>query len=337
MPQDLKRKSRAWESKRMRVGWAIPFGAASGLIAAVLPMTAAHADPPSSLRVVGQDTGCPSAKQVAAVLERMLPRTKVTAEAGSPTAAETTVSDQGARFRVTVAGQERSFDDGAHQCAERARHAAVFVALVLDPPAISDLSPDAPPAPPAAVPPPPASPPPPPERPPSGRQWDVAFGGVVLVAPEVENRSTAVAQGVAAFARSKRGIHWGVGAGVLHGELRFDVASADAWWFPLDAVVGVSTKATSWELGAELGPNASILSIVGKDLKQAQRQIRVELGGRVSAWSRFWFTKKFAAFLSADCIVRPFPYVLDIDPRGGIGEMPAIWLGASAGLTVMLE
>jgi len=321
----------------MRGRWAIPFGAASGLLAGMLPMPAAHADAPPSLRVMGQDGACPSPKQVATVLERMLPRTKVTADAGAITAAEVTVSDQGPRFRVNVGGQTRSFDDGAHQCAERARHAAVFIALVLDPPAIAEPSSEAPAASPAAAP--TAAPPPPkaPERRPDGWRWDAALGAVVLVAPQAEHRQTAVAQGIAAFVRSKRGIHWGLGVGVAHGELRFDVATADAWWIPIDVALGFSTRGGSWELGAEMGPNASILSIAGKDLKQAQRQIRVEVGGRGAAWSRFWFTEKFAAFLSASAVVRPYPYVLDIDPRGGIGEMPAVWLDASAGVAVMLE
>ena len=122
----------------MRRELASAFRAASVLLASVVPLRAAHADPPPSLRVVGLDTACPTARQVATVLERMLPRTKITADTGPPGAADATVSDQGAHFQVTVAGQERSFDDAARQCSERARHVAVFIALVLDPPMIAE-------------------------------------------------------------------------------------------------------------------------------------------------------------------------------------------------------
>jgi hypothetical protein len=170
-----------------------------------------------------------------------------------------------------------------------------------------------------------------------GWQWDVALGGEMLVAPEIAGRRTAVASGVALFARGKRGVHLAMGTGLLHGELQFDVAAADAWWIPIDMAAGFSTRTAAWEIGAELGPSASLLSIAGKDLKQAQRQIRVELGARVAAWSRLWLNQRFAAFLSADGILRPFPHVLDIDPRGTVGEMPAFWIGASAGLVVLLE
>jgi len=312
----------------------IGFGAASVQLASV-PMPAAHADPPPALRVVGQDA-CPTAREVATVLERMLPRTKITADTGPLGAAEATVSDQGAQFRVTVAGQERSFDDFARQCTERARHAAVFVALVLDPPAIGELSsePPAAPAPPIR---PVDAPPRQAERRPSGWQWDVALGGVMLVAPEVERRRTAVAEGIAAFARVKRGLHLALGAGVLQGALYFDDVAADAWWIPIDVAAGFAARTSAWEIGAEVGPNLAILSIIGENLKEARRQLRVEVGGRVSVWSRFWFSKQFAAFLSAEAIVRPLPYLLDIDPRGGIGEMPTVWLGGSAGLTAALQ
>ena len=90
---------------------AIGVGAVSALAASALHVPLAHADPPPSLRVMGQDA-CPTAKQVATVLERMLPRTKIMADTGPPSAAEATVSDQGTHFLVTVAGQERSFVDG---------------------------------------------------------------------------------------------------------------------------------------------------------------------------------------------------------------------------------
>jgi hypothetical protein len=331
-------RSDHWASWRMRRNWAIALGAASSLLASSVSMRAAHADPPSSLRIVGQGAACPTATQVATVLERMLPRTKVTADTGPASPADVTVSDEGARFRVTVAGQERSFDDGAHQCAERARHAAVFIALVVDPPAIGEL-PSLPPSlpPPAPAPVPPVDAARSAERQTKRTQWDLALGGVMLIAPEGRRRETTTAQGIAAFVRGKRGFHLGFGAGVLRGALRFDVAEADAWWIPIDVAAGLTTRTGGWEFGAEIGPNASVLSIVGVNLKEARRQVRVEVGGRLSTWSRFWFTKQFGVYLSAEALVRPFPYVLDIDPRGGIGEMPALWLGASVGVAALLE
>jgi hypothetical protein len=337
-PEDLKPKSRAWEARRMRRNRAMGFAIASALWTSVMRAPAAHADPPPALRVVGQDADCPTAKQVATVLERMLPRTKITADTGPPGAAEATVADQGARFRVTVAGQERSFDDGGRQCTERARHAAVFVALVVDPPAISDPASEPPATPAPAV---PSSAVDtarsPGDRRPRAMQWDLALGAVMLVAPESAGRRTAVAQGVAGFVRGKRGFHFALGAGVLHGALRYDVATADAWWIPLDVAAGFTTRTTLWEIGAEVGPSASILFILGENLRQAQREVRVEVGGRMAAWSRLWLSRQFATFLSAETVVRPFPYVLDIDPRGSVGQMPSVWLGASAGVSAALD
>jgi hypothetical protein len=128
-----------------------------------------------------------------------------------------------------------------------------------------------------------------------------------------------------------------LGAGFLQGPLQFEVASADAWWIPIDLAAGFAAEARPVELGVEVGPSVSILSIMGENLKQARRQIRVELGGRLSLWSRFWFSKQFAAFLAVEAVARPMPHVLDIDPRGSIGELPALWLGASAGLAASLE
>jgi hypothetical protein len=336
--QDLKRQLGAWESRRMRCKRVIGVGTASALAVSTIQVPLVHADPPPSLRVMGQDA-CPTAKQVATVLERMLPRTKITTDSGPPGAAEATVSDEGTHFRVNVAGQERAFADGARQCAERARHAAVFVALVVDPPAIAELGPEAPVA--AAAPAPSAAPVdaarPPAERRASGTSWDVALGAVMLVAPAGDGRRTAVVQGITAFTRAKRGFHLALGAGVLRGALQFDAAEADAFWIPIDVAAGFTTRTTAWEIGAEVGPNASILSILAENLRQASRQVRVEVGGRVSAWSRFWFSKQFAAFLSAEAVIRPIPYVLDIDPRGSIGEMPPLWFGASAGIAAALE
>ena len=133
-------------SRRMK--WTRVVGLGSGV---ALLARAAVGAPPDSVRMVGEEAACPSPAQVVTVLRRLLPRMKVTAEPGSAGTEDATIVDEGSQYRVTIAGQERSFIDAARQCAERARHAAVFVALVLDPPTIPEPSEPAPPAPPAPV------------------------------------------------------------------------------------------------------------------------------------------------------------------------------------------
>ena len=299
----------------------------------------AHAEPPSYLRVAGEESACPAPSQVATVLKRLLRRTEVTAEVGPAGSDDASIFDQGSQFRVTVAGQERSFVDPARGCAERAQHAAVFVALVLDPPTIGE-----PPAEPATrtqapivQPPPEQAPPPPPPSSAKPMQWDFTLGGILLVAPAANDRSTAVTGGAQLWVRGKRGFHVGFGAGLLRGSLEFATASADAWWIPLDIAAGFTTKNGASEVGAEFGPNASILSIIGRDLQQAHQQVRLEIGVRASAWFRFWFERKFAMYLSGDGVLRPVPYALQINPDGQVGRMPALWLGASMGLTAALD
>jgi hypothetical protein len=309
--------------------------AASLIMASLVLVSSARAEPPPALRIAGTDSVCPTAKQVATWLEQMWPQTTIATDAPAPGAFEAEVSDQGTRFRVSAGGQERSFDDGARRCAERARHAAVFVAMVLDPPLIADALLESPtPAPPSRTLEGPRSSA---ERRAAGWQWEGTLGAVVLVAPEGDGRSSAVAQGIAAFARGKRGWHLAFGAALLHGSLRFEPVVADAWWVPIDVAAGFTTRKNAWEVGAEVGPNVALLSIVGENLKDAQRQFRIEVGGRAAAWSRLWLSRHFAASLSVEGLVRPFPHILDVDPRGRLGEMPAIWWGGSVGVAAALD
>jgi len=261
-------------------------------------------------------------------------------DAGPPGSDEASIADQGAQFRVTVSGQERVFADPARACAERAQHAAVFVALVLDPPTIAEPAPEpvtraqAPVLPPAPE---RAAPPPPPSSGARPMQWDLTLGGMLLVAPAASDRKAAVSGGAQIWVRGKRGFHLGFGAGLLRGSLEFESASASAWWIPIDIAAGFSARSGFSEVGAEFGPSASILSIVGRDLQQAEQQVRLEIGLRASTWVRFWLDKKFALYLSADGVLRPVPYALQINPDGQVGRMPALWLGASAGLAAALD
>ena len=92
----------------------------------------AMAQPPSSLHVEGASEACPTPRGLTAELRRLLPQTRFET---SPEAAveQVLIEDLGESFSVSVAGETRRFDDPKRECAERARLAAVFVALVLDP------------------------------------------------------------------------------------------------------------------------------------------------------------------------------------------------------------
>lgn len=297
------------------------------------------AAPPPLVRMVGDETACPTPAQVVTVLRRLLPRTKVTTDAGSAAPAEAAIIDEGSQYRVTIAGQERSFVDAGRQCAERARHAAVFVALVLDPPLIpepSEAEPAAPPTPPPAMPsserPAPIS-----ASPPPSTSMDLTLAPVVQVAPASGERGTTVAAGGMAWVRAKRGLHLALGTGLLRGSLQFDDVVADAWWIPLHLALGVRVDADRWEAGGEIGPNVTLLSVLGRDLAQAERQVRLEWGGRAAVLSRFWFSKNFALYLSGEALFRPSTYALLIDPQGKVGFTPALWLGGAAGLSCKLD
>jgi hypothetical protein len=289
--------------------------------------------------MVGEETACPTPAQIVTVLRRLLPRTKVTAESGPAAPADAAIKDEGSQYRVSIAGQEREFVDHARQCAERARHAAVFVALVLDPPMIPEPY-DAPPAPPVAAP--PSLPPaertaPPPRAPATLPALDLTLGGVLQVAPSAGERRATVATGAMAWVRAKRGLHLALGAGVLRGAFEFDGVVADAWWVPIHMAAGMSFESDRWEGGAELGPSVGILSVLARDLAQAQNQLRLEWGARGAAFSRFWLSKNIALYLSAEALVRPSRYTLLIDPEGQVGLTPVLWLGGSAGLSFKLE
>jgi hypothetical protein len=305
----------------------------------VLFATAGGATPPSSVKMVGDDAACPTPAQVVTVLRRLLPRTKVTAEAGQATAVDAVITDEGSEYRVTIAGQQRSFVDSARQCAERARHAAVFVALVLDPPSVPEPAepPPASSAPIAAVPPPSERPAPPLPLPPSPPSFDLTLAPIVQVAPGSGDRQTAVAAGLMAWGRAKRGLHLALGTGVLRGSLDFQGVVADAWWIPIHLAAGFNFRNDRWEGGAEIGPSATILSVLARDLERAESQLRLEWGGRAAGFSRFWFSSNFALYLAAEALVRPSAYAMLIEPEGRVGFTPVLWLGGLAGVTCKLE
>src|SRR5262245_62881 len=81
---------------------------------------------------------CPSSEALARALSSLLPDARV---ADGDHALVVRIDDFGARWRLTVDGASRELPDGARRCEERARQAAVVVALALEPPSVAVAKP----------------------------------------------------------------------------------------------------------------------------------------------------------------------------------------------------
>ena len=101
------------------------------LLLAVLGPAGSETPSSAALPAIEASGSCPSAEEVSATLAPLLGSSapKVPVEGAAR------VHDLGDRFEVAAAGQTGQYVDAARDCAERARVAAVFIALALNPPA----------------------------------------------------------------------------------------------------------------------------------------------------------------------------------------------------------
>ena len=78
--------------------------------------------------LVAVDGSCPSQQSVLTVLQSLLPSANA---AGAPTGAS--VADRGAAYVVAVGDRTKTYPDADRNCDQRARIAAAFIALTLEP------------------------------------------------------------------------------------------------------------------------------------------------------------------------------------------------------------
>jgi hypothetical protein len=294
---------------------------------------AAHASaaPPRSVKIVGDERGCPTPGQVSGLLAPLLPASRIAASGGPPALDDITISDDGASFSVLAAGQERSFVDPVRECLERARHAAVFVALALDPPAVSSVKPPGPdraetPIEVAVV------------KPPS--HVDLALGALLASAPGSSPRADVRAGGVAMRIRWGRELYGSAGVGFFPGSLHYQSADAKVLWFPIDMALGLNIRSADYELGGEIGPAVTVFGVLGQNLLGASRQWRADAGARVAVTGRAWIGERFGFFLSAQVAAFFRPYKLRVDPAGpesDVGATPWFWWGTSAGVFARID
>jgi hypothetical protein len=80
----------------------------------------------------------------------------------------------------------------------------------------------------------------------------------------------------------------------------------------------------------ELGVAAALTRVRQQDLASAETETLVELGGRAAG--RLALNSALSPYLCVFTQFFPFPHELAAEPRGGIGHISALWVGASLGV-----
>ena len=318
------------------------------------PAAPASAEAASADRLFAGTSQCPTPAAVRAEVESLVPRERLNARlrAAGGSGAPVEIADLGAPFRITAAGNAREYRDEARDCAHRARIAAIFVVLVVDPTAILKEPLVTPPAPPPSPPPAAAAPPP------VGGQETIVAAAAPL-APESPGFTRArVRLGLGAAAEA--GVASDARFGQLGAALRLEVgrgrlvlALGAAVLAPIDATLSgvrvrharyptdVSVRARgAIALGArryllpyaELGVAVALLRESALDLAARQEQSALELGARAAVGVSVAGSSRLAMFLALHAEWVPSPPAIFALPRGVVGHTPTLWLGAVTGV-----
>jgi hypothetical protein len=291
------------------------------------PMTAGAAEPELASLVAGPST-CPRPDMVLAELAALLPPERLAARLrATPGAPPVELIDRGVPFDVAISGRVREYRDEARDCTQRARVAAVFVAMTIDPASIG-------------------APAPPPAAPPAAAPTIVASMPVEPVPARVRlELAGAIDAGLGSDRVAQGGLELRLVAGA--GRVAF-VAGASASW-PADTTVG-GVRLRQWRVPADAGVRlqlagsriapwaevslvAALLSETALDLASAQSQKTIELGARGGLGVRFG-ASRWAPFAALHAELVPSPAEIYALPRGVAGHTPYIWIGVRAGASV---
>ena len=296
------------------------FGTAAGPAAAAAP----------ERLQVSSNSGCPSAADVVAELAPLLPRTRVSATDGPAAASEgvsASIEDEGERVRIRVEGEERVFRDAGRSCGERARTAAVFLGLVLDPPILPETKP-------APVRQAPLRPAPRPGGDVVPLRLTLELGPLLQAAPISDAKQVPLAGGFGGRLAWGRGLGLAVGAAfLLPTRLTLPEADARLVWLPFDVSLRATHQAGPVALAGDLGPELALLFASGDRVRNPRTSTRLEVGARGAVSLTWGMSSHLGAFVTLFGIWRPKPYEFRVNPSLESGSTPPLWLGGSLGLS----
>ena len=292
---------------------------------AAAPGRAGAAPEPALASLIAGASTCPRPDLVLSELAMLLPPERLgprlRALAGPAPVVE--LIDLGIPFQVVVAGRVREYRDERRDCTHRARVAAVFVALTIDPASIA-----MPPPPPVTV-----SEATPASAPPARARLDVAaaLDAGVGTTDRVAHPGAAVR-----LALGRGRIAFAAGASAL---LPVDTSVGGVnlrqWRLPFDAGIRASFGAGRVASYGELGLGAAVVSETARDLVSADSRTGLEIGARAAFGVRVG-ASRFAPFAALHAALIPSPAEIYALPRGAAGHTPYLWIGASAGASLEL-
>ncbi len=279
---------------------------------------------------IGGPSTCPRPDAVWDELLTLVPRERLEARLGAVARGKrpaVEIVDLGVPYRIVAAGQVREYRDESHDCAYRARIAAVFVALAIDP---AELV-----MPPPPTPPPLPAPPPPPgpaiEAAPPLTRLDLGVTGLAGIGPD--DRTGQLGAEVRWAGGGRR---LGPEAGVLV-LLPVDDTIGGVrlrqWRLPLDAGVRARSIGPRVERYGELGISVALLSERALDLASPQSQTALEIGLRIAVGLHAT-RGRFGPFAALAAVLVPDPPAVFALPAGTLGHTPLLWIGATAGASL---
>jgi hypothetical protein len=327
---------------------------------APLEATGAHATPPGAPAggdrtaiFIGGTSACPLPSDVWNELGTLVPANRLmdyqarlnaappaSTPAAGPAPPLVEIVDLGEKYRVIAGGRVREYRNQGRDCTYRARVAAVFVALTVDPAVLAVEPP-----PPASAPSPPLPPPPPPSQ----AQAQAPTPSSVATAEQVADVEALVAVDRSAGG-GPQATHTGAGVrlilgrgplAIVVGALAFRTADSSLGGVsltqghdPLDLGVRLRAQHFFFEPYAEIGLALALLSEEGRQTSVPMKSRAIELGGFLVAGVRVPAQSRVGLVLAARGEWVPSPADLAVLPTGGLGHAPALWFGATAGATV---
>jgi hypothetical protein len=267
---------------------------------------------PAPLHVQLIAAACPSPSELEDKLEPLLDRELEVS--GSDPKADVVIVDHGVSFTVEIAGVARKFADPTRDCVERARQAAVFIAVNLKPSAA--------------------------EEQPESEAGDSIHLGLQLL-------------GELAYAGSQQRLAPGPSAGLWleSGSLRFVFSgsvlfaspielqsaavagSVGLTRIPLAVTAGYLLRAGRFAIAPTFGIAADVLRLRSDDLARAKTQLRANLGLIAALDAQLRLSRALSAVTRIGLSAFPRAYALSIDPLGPAGRTPKLWLDASLGVS----